>query len=299
MSSQQHRHALLKALNETHVPAWTNSDNLTAMVRKVIGGHRVSFSDEELPWEGVMHDKALHITIKCWDKIVNRVLIDDGSSLNICTLSTLKQLNFDLGKIRQNQVNVRAFDKGQRETLGAVSLGIEVGPADFIVEFQVMDINTSYNLLLERPWIHMAGVVPSTLHQLMKFMWNDHEVVIHGEEIHSNDYAPIVDDVAKGSDLYEVEIVNAIGDDLASHPPMPSIYKMIATLMLRSGFEPSFGFEKYLHGIIEPIQIFTKGSKFVLGYIPIADGEMEAWSNKVVDWELAKPVPHLYQSFPV
>ncbi|KAK4721301.1 hypothetical protein R3W88_011534 [Solanum pinnatisectum] len=94
------------------------------MVSKAIGGHRVSFSDEELPCEGLMHNKALHITIKCWDKIVNRVLIDDD-------------------------------------------LAIIVGPANFIVEFQVMDITTSYNLLLRRPWIHMAGAVPSILHQLM------------------------------------------------------------------------------------------------------------------------------------
>uniref|UniRef100_M1DET8 Gag/pol polyprotein n=1 Tax=Solanum tuberosum TaxID=4113 RepID=M1DET8_SOLTU len=74
---------------------------------------------------------------------------------------------------------------------------------------------------------------------------------------------------------------------------------MIATVMLRIGFEHGFGLGKYLQGITEPIQIFTTGSKFGLGYIPIVDDEMEASSNKVVDWELAKPVPHLYQSFPM
>ena len=33
-----------------------------------------------------------------------------------------------------------------------------------------MDINPSYNCLLGRPWIHMAGAVPSTLYQKVKFM---------------------------------------------------------------------------------------------------------------------------------
>ncbi|KAK4727432.1 hypothetical protein R3W88_032349 [Solanum pinnatisectum] len=106
----------------------------------------------------------------CRDKIINHVLVDDGSSLNIFPFSTLRQLKFDLGKLHQNQVNVRAFDGVQRDTLCEVNLDIQIGPAKFNVEFQVLDINISYNLVLGRPFIHMVGVVPSTLHQLMKFI---------------------------------------------------------------------------------------------------------------------------------
>ena len=92
----------------------------------------------------------------CRGKIVNRVLVDDGSGLNICPLSTLKQLRFDLGKLEKNQVNVRAFDGVQRETLGAVNLIIQMGPAEFEAKFKVLDIDTSYNLLLSWPLIYMA-----------------------------------------------------------------------------------------------------------------------------------------------
>ncbi|KAK4731556.1 hypothetical protein R3W88_024544 [Solanum pinnatisectum] len=207
MSLQLHRQALIKALDDTYVPVGTNSDNLAAMINQVIRGHRISFCDEELPFEGKMHNKALHVTYMCRDKIINRILVDDGSVLNICPLLTLRQLKFDLEKHHQNQVNVRAFDGVQRDTLGAVNLDIQVGPAYFNVEFQVLDINTSYNLLLGRPFIHIAGAVSSTLHQLMKFVWKDQELVIYGEESHSNGYAPIVDDVSRGCDFYTVELV--------------------------------------------------------------------------------------------
>ena len=80
-------------------------------------------------------------------KVVNRVLVDDGSCLNICPLSTLKQLRFDLEKLEHNKVNVRAFDGVQRDTLGAVKLTLQMGPAEFDAKFQVLDIDTSYNLL--------------------------------------------------------------------------------------------------------------------------------------------------------
>ncbi|XP_010327350.1 uncharacterized protein [Solanum lycopersicum] len=156
MSSQSHRQALMKALDDTYVPSGTSTDNVAAMIHRVIQGHRISFCDDELPSEGRAHNKALHITVVCRGKIINRVLVDDGSGLNICPLSTLKQLRFDLGKLKKNQVNVRAFDGVQRETLGAVSLIIQMGPAEFEAKFQVLDIDTSYNLLLGRPFIHMA-----------------------------------------------------------------------------------------------------------------------------------------------
>ncbi|XP_069150357.1 uncharacterized protein [Solanum lycopersicum] len=154
----------MKALDDTYVPSGTSSDNVAAMIHQVIQGRCISFCDDELPAEGRSHNKALHVAVICRGKVVNRVLVDDGSGLNICPLSTLKQLRFDLRKLEQNQVNVRAFDGVQRDTLGAVNLTLQMGPAEFDAKFQVLDINTSYNLLLARPFFHMAGAVPSTLH---------------------------------------------------------------------------------------------------------------------------------------
>jgi len=69
---------------------------------------------------------------------------------------------------------------------------------------------------------------------------------------------------------------------LAPLPPMPSVYKMIATVMLQSCFEPGFGTGKHFQGIIEPIQIPTKGEKFGLGYVPTDANEAEM-KNKNVD----------------
>ncbi|XP_070007817.1 uncharacterized protein [Nicotiana sylvestris] len=48
--------------------------------------------------------------------------------------------------------------------------------------FAVLDMDTSYNFLLGRPWIHAAGVVPSTLHQMVKFEYEDQEIVVQGED---------------------------------------------------------------------------------------------------------------------
>jgi len=45
-----------------------------------------------------------------------------------------------------------------------------------------MDILPAYSCLLGHPWIHPASVVPSTLHQKLKFIVNDKLIIVSGEE---------------------------------------------------------------------------------------------------------------------
>ena len=135
---------------------------------------------------------------------------------------------------------MRDFDGVQRDTLGAMNLTIQMGPAEFSAQFQVLDIHTIYNLLLGRPFIHMAGAVPSTLHQIMKLVWKNEELVIHCKRSHLGRQVPIIDEISRGTDFYMVELVNASGEDSAPQTPLPAIYKMIAIVMLQNSFEPRF-----------------------------------------------------------
>ncbi|XP_070012700.1 uncharacterized protein [Nicotiana sylvestris] len=64
------------------------------------------------------------------------------------------------------------------------------------MEFQVLDVAVSYNLLIGQPWIHAAKAVPFTLHQMVKFEWDMQEIVVHGEEnlcAHSDDSIPFIE----------------------------------------------------------------------------------------------------------
>ena len=45
-----------------------------------------------------------------------------------------------------------------------------------------MDIRPSYSCLLGRPWIHEAGAVTSTLHQMLKYLVKGKIVIVRGEE---------------------------------------------------------------------------------------------------------------------
>ncbi|XP_060170656.1 uncharacterized protein LOC132601591 [Lycium barbarum] len=123
-SSSQHRLALMKALDEIQVPIGTTSETFAEIMGYVVRAHRLSFSDDELPREGKSHNKTLHITVKYRDKIIPQVLIDGGAGLNVCPVTTLKQLGYDIGKIRQSRTNVKAYDGATSDPIGEIDLHI-------------------------------------------------------------------------------------------------------------------------------------------------------------------------------
>ena len=70
----------------------------------------ISFSDDEIPPNGYGSTKALDITTKVKDCTLSKVLIDNGSSLNVMPLSTLMRLLEDRSYMRHTKIVVRAFD---------------------------------------------------------------------------------------------------------------------------------------------------------------------------------------------
>ena len=54
--------------------------------------------------------------------------------------------------------------------MGTLETELLIGPTVFVTVFQVLRIPTSFNLLLGRPWIHRARVIPSSLHQKVMFI---------------------------------------------------------------------------------------------------------------------------------
>ena len=77
----------------------------------------------------------MHIIVKCEDMIVARVLIDNVSALNVCSMSILERLNVDASLIRPTTMIIRAFDGTIWEVEGKIELSIGVGPMFFTVNF--------------------------------------------------------------------------------------------------------------------------------------------------------------------
>ncbi|XP_017984271.1 PREDICTED: uncharacterized protein LOC108663589 [Theobroma cacao] len=182
LNSEAHRNALLKVLNQAYVAQDISVKKLDHIMGNITVGNFIAFNDEEIPSGGRGSNKALHITIKCKDHAIPRVLVDNGSALNVMPRSTLTKLLVDVSYMRTSHMIVRAFDGTTREVVGDIELSIKISPCIFEVQFQVMDIAPSYNCLLGRPWIHMAGAIPSSLHQKVKFIAEGQLISVCAEE---------------------------------------------------------------------------------------------------------------------
>ena len=151
LSSKVHREDLLNVLKETHVPTSITKSFFEAMVSLVFATNQVFFFDDELPQEGKDHTLAMHIVIKCEDMIVARVLVDNGLALNVWLLATLKRLKVDMSFIKPSTMIIIAFDGMRHEVQGEIKLMVKIGLRSFMDNFQVIKVNSSYNMLLGRP----------------------------------------------------------------------------------------------------------------------------------------------------
>jgi len=91
MHSTTHRKLLMKILNGAHVEKNISLDKFEGIVNNITVSDFLTFSDDEIPVEGRGHNKALHVSVKCLDHVIARVLIDNGSSLNVMPKVTLEK----------------------------------------------------------------------------------------------------------------------------------------------------------------------------------------------------------------
>ena len=244
------------------------------LVNNITANNYLAFAEEEIPAEGRGHNKALHVSIKCMDHIVAKVLIDNGSSLNVMPKSTLEKLPFNASHLKPSSMVVRAFDGTHREVRGEIDLPVQIGPHTCQVTFQIMDINPAYSCLLGCPWIHSVGVVPSTLHQKLKFVVEGHLVIASGEEdilVSGPSSMPYVEAAEESLEIafqsFEVVSIASV-DSFSGQPCLSDTAVMVAQVMLGNGYEPGMGLGKDNGGRTSLISTRGNHGKFRLGYKP-------------------------------
>ena len=95
-----------------------------------------------------------------------------------------------------------------------------------------MDISSSYNCLLGMPWIHIAGAIPSSFHQKIKFVTEGQLVCISVEEdmiAAASSEAPYVEADEKAMEYFfrSLEFINAMYVMEGVKIPMPKLSKVI------------------------------------------------------------------------
>lgn len=107
MSSEAHRNALLKVLNESYFPNNTEPQELEQTVGQVLATNIITSTEDELIKDGTGHIKSAHNCgmqrHDCREPV-----------LNVCTLVIIDRLGVDHSSIRENEMMGRStFPRAQ------------------------------------------------------------------------------------------------------------------------------------------------------------------------------------------
>lgn len=99
-------------MQKAHVKYYITPERLGDLVGQIMAPRVITFSDDEIPANP--HAPALYFGVLSV-QIVPAVLIDNGSSLNVCTLSSVKAQGLGHGDMNRKTMTVRAFENSVRQ----------------------------------------------------------------------------------------------------------------------------------------------------------------------------------------
>ncbi|XP_050220389.1 uncharacterized protein LOC126670652 [Mercurialis annua] len=121
--------------------------------------------------------KPLYIKAHFKGRPKSRVLIDNGSAVNIMPFKMLHHLGKTTEDLISTEISVSAFTRELTKTIGVLPVEVTVGSKTSLCAFFMVNSSSSYQSLLGRDWIHANWCVPSSLHQFLLF-WKGNEVEV-------------------------------------------------------------------------------------------------------------------------
>src|SRR5436189_1509263 len=129
----------------------------------------IVFTPKDMQVQG-RHAQHLYFTGYIGFTEITRIQVDPGSALSIMPRRVMEHLSIPANRLSATDTNIFGFNASSTRPMGKIKLRCQIGDLKTEVTVYVIDADTSYNLLLGRPWIHRNHIVPSTLHQVMKYV---------------------------------------------------------------------------------------------------------------------------------
>ena len=104
--------------------------------------------------EMTRHIKLLYVRAHLNGKPISKVLIDNGSMVNVIPLRMLRALRRSINQLIETEVVMSTFTGEVSKTLGILPIDITNGSKTTLSGFFVIDSTVNYNILLGRDWIH-------------------------------------------------------------------------------------------------------------------------------------------------
>ena len=103
MASKNHRDTLVRALDDAKIGTDASLCEMIASLMKA-PSNAVTFSDEDLPLKGRIHNLPLFIQAIVKSKKTSCVMVDDGSAINVCPLRLLYKFRMNVKDLEGSNI---------------------------------------------------------------------------------------------------------------------------------------------------------------------------------------------------
>ncbi|CAN6472331.1 unnamed protein product [Victoria cruziana] len=262
-----------------------------------------------------MHTNALHLRVSVFGFSISKVLIDGGASVNVCPLRTIQEIGIRRNQIEPSIIDITRFDGHSQTPLGKVILSVSIirQDVDHKIEFHVIDVDTSYNLLLGRPWIHSQNAIASTLHQIVRWTKGKTVFTAYAEDRQAKPRWPSLPSPAYDIDVPMVHMMELECQMSQLHisknpstPILDGMHRLRRELrkhprglhrLVCAGYQPYKGLRRFNHGITEPITLPSQRSRKGLGFIKPRRKNKSTYLDKPIKFVKGMMSPAEYLEF--
>ena len=146
----------------------------------------ITFFDSDLEGCQHPHDDPLVIRAVVANKIVHRVLVDNGSSTDIIFASAFDKMGIGMERLEPVSTLLRGFFGEKVLPLGSIQLVLTLGDspcqATTTARFLIVDAPSAYNMLLGRPSLNAIKAIPSAYHMMIKFPTISRVGMVRGDQ---------------------------------------------------------------------------------------------------------------------
>ena len=120
LSFEPHRNTLQRVLNEAYMPQDMAQMTMDHLVGRIHPINYLYFTKVELNARGLSYNKPLYITVRYRDYTIKKVLLDNGSTLNVLPKHVLDEMLVDSMHILPSTMTVRAYNGSQGKWWGSL-----------------------------------------------------------------------------------------------------------------------------------------------------------------------------------
>ncbi|XP_030955700.1 uncharacterized protein LOC115977811 [Quercus lobata] len=190
----------------------TEADDRASKRAKGMATPLIRFSNEDKLETLQPHDDALVVTLRIGEYDVKRVLVDQGSAVEVMYPDLYKGLKLKPEDLTAYDSPLVSFEGKTVTPKGMIRLPIQTNSDVVEVDFIVVDAYSPYTAIVARPWLHALVAVSSTLHQKVKYP-SEGRVKEVGSELPPQEKETLIDFLRQNVDVFAWDTYEAPGVD--------------------------------------------------------------------------------------